>query len=66
MYSHCGEDFLDALIDTASDICGVLNAIGRIPEYLLVSRNQEDRVVVGFTKWRESFVRFSVCGVQVN
>jgi hypothetical protein len=35
--------------------------------FLLVSRNQEDRVVVGFTKWRarESFICISVCGVQV-
>ena len=32
---------------------------------LLESRNQEDRVVVGFTKWRarESSVCVSVCGV---
>ena len=35
--------------------------------FLLVSRNQEDRIVVGFTKWRvrESFVCVSVCGLKM-
>jgi hypothetical protein len=34
MYSHCGDDIIDALIDEANDRCGVLlNAIGGIPEH---------------------------------
>ena len=38
-------------------------------DFLLVSRNQENRVMVRFTKWRakwrESFVCLAVCGVKV-
>jgi hypothetical protein len=66
-YSHCGDDVLDALIDKAIDLWGLLiNAIGRIPEHVPVCdrktvrvtgvsfflRNQEDRIVVRCTKWR--------------
>jgi hypothetical protein len=36
-YGHCGDDVIDALIDEASDLCGVLlNAIERIPEHIPV------------------------------
>ena len=36
-YGHCGDDVIDALIDEASDLCGVLlNAIGGIPEHIPV------------------------------
>ena len=37
MYGHCGDDFIDALIDEANDRCGVLlNAIDGIPQRIPV------------------------------
>ena len=34
-------------------------------EFLLVSRNQEYRVLVILAKWRVSFICISVCGVKL-
>ena len=59
-YGHCGDDVIDPLIYRPCPWMVLL-------EFLLVSRNQENRVGVGFNKLRarESFVRISVCGVKV-
>ena len=72
-YGHSGDDVIDALIDEANYLCGVLlNAIGEIPEHIPVCAKQScslasasfDHIFIDLVTGASFFKKILLAGIK--